>query len=120
MKEREDVMEKVEREEEDRPIILSIPFDRRFLQVSLIVQQHYKLLLERSPGVKDGMARTPMVAYQRPANLQDLPVCAQLPPEEGGRPGVREDQEGIHSCSFMLFGPTTLVGSKIFFLLLLN
>ena len=64
LRSREEVMEKVVREEEEeRPIILSIPYDRRLPKVSAILQQHYKLLVERSPSVKEFMARAPMVAY---------------------------------------------------------
>ena len=57
--------EKVVREKEERPIILTIPYDRRLPQVSSILQQHYRLLSERSPGVKECMGRAPMVAYLR-------------------------------------------------------
>ena len=62
---REEVMKKVVREKEERPIILTIPYDRRLPQVSSILQQHYRLLSERSPGVKECMGRAPMVAYLR-------------------------------------------------------
>ena len=45
MRDREDVMEKVDIRKEKRPIILSIPYVRHLPQVSSILQQHFKLLL---------------------------------------------------------------------------
>jgi len=95
---REEVMEKVEREEEERPIILSIPFDRRLPDVSSILQQHYKLLVERSPEVREWMGRAPMVAYQRPPNLRDLLVRAQLPPVDRRRGAGRGPHRGFRRC----------------------
>ena len=96
---REEVMEKVVRdEEEERPIILSIPFDRRLPQVSSILQQHHKLLVERSPEVKEWMPRAPMVAYQRPPNLRDLLVRARLPPVDRRRGAGRGPRRGFRRC----------------------
>ena len=57
--------------EGDRPIILSVPYDRRLPHVSGILRQHYNLLVERNPVVKQWMTRAPMLAYQRPPNLRD-------------------------------------------------
>ena len=78
--------------------LLQLPYDRRLPQVSSILQQHYKLLLERSPGVKEWMARSPMVAYQRPANLRDLLVRAQLPPVDRRRGAGRGPHLGFRKC----------------------
>ena len=92
-------MEKVVREEEEeRPIILSIPYDRRLPKVSAILQQHYKLLVERSPSVKEFMARAPMVAYQRPPNLRDMLVRAKLPPVDRRRGAGRGPHQGFKRC----------------------
>ena len=95
---REEVMEKVVREEEERPIILSIPYDRRLPQVSSILQQHYKLLLERSPEVKEWMVRAPMVVYVRPPNLRDMLVRARLHKVDRRRGVGRRPHKGFRKC----------------------
>ena len=93
LRSREEVMEKVVRqEEEERPIILSIRYDRGLPKFSAILQQPYKLLVERSPSVKEFMARAPMVAYQRPPNLRDMLVRAKLPPVDRRRGAGRSSR----------------------------
>ena len=61
MRSREEVMEKVVRSEEERPIILALPFDRRLPDATSILHQHCNLLVQRNPTVKEWMARAPMV-----------------------------------------------------------
>ena len=97
-REREEVMKKVEREEGDRPIILSVPYDRRLPHVSGILRQHYNLLVERNPVVRQWMTRAPMVAYQWPPNLRDHLVRAQLPPVDRRRGAGRGPQPGFRRC----------------------
>ena len=46
LRSREEVMEKVVRPEEDRAIL---PFDRRLPDAAGILNQHYKLLVQRNP-----------------------------------------------------------------------
>ena len=65
-------MKKVERPEDERAIVLAVPFDRRLPDVAKILHQHYNLLVQRNPGVKEWMRRAPMVAHLRPANLRDF------------------------------------------------
>ena len=67
LRSREEVMEKVVRPEEDKTIILALPFDRRLPDAAGILNQHYKLLVQRNPEVKEWMVRAPMVAHLRPA-----------------------------------------------------
>ncbi len=93
LRSRGEVMEKVEREREERPIILSLPFDRR-LPDAAILQQHYRLLLQRNPEVKDWMPRAPMVAHVRPPSLRDMLVRAKLPPVDR-RGGATRDPRSI-------------------------
>ena len=73
-------MEKVVRQEDERAIILALPFDRRLPDTAGILHQHYDLLVQRNPSVKNWMVRAPMVAHLRPANLRDFLVRAKLPP----------------------------------------
>ena len=91
LRSRGEVMQKVERDTEERPIILSLPFDRRLPDAASTLQQHYRLLLQRNPEVKEWMPRAPMVAHLRPPNLRDMLVRAKLPPVDrrggGGRRG---------------------------------
>ena len=47
-------MEKVVREEDEKAVILSLPFDRRLPDAASILHQHYKLLVQRNPEVKIG------------------------------------------------------------------
>ena len=55
MRSREEVMEKVVRPEEEKAIVLAVPFDRRLPDIAKILHQHYKLLTQRNPGVKEWM-----------------------------------------------------------------
>ena len=91
LRSREDVMEKVVRPEEERAIILALPFDRRLPDAAGILHQHYNLLVQRNPEVKEWMVRAPMVAHLRPANLRDFLVRAKLPQANRGR-GIRESK----------------------------
>ena len=43
-----------------------------------ILHQHYNLLVQRNPSVKNWMVRAPMVAHLRPANLRDFLVREKL------------------------------------------
>ena len=45
LRSREEVMEKVVRPEEERAIILALPFDRRLPDAAGILHQHYNLLV---------------------------------------------------------------------------
>ena len=98
MRTREEVMEKVVRPEEERAIILALPYDRRLPDAASIMHQHYKLLVQRNPGVKDWMARAPMVAHLRPANLRDFLVRAKLPPVDRRQGASRGPQPGFKKC----------------------
>ena len=80
LRSREEVMKKVVRAEDNKAIILALPFDRQLPDAAGILRQHYKLLVQRNPGVKEWMVRAPMVAHLRPANLRDFLVRAKLPP----------------------------------------
>ena len=53
MRSREEVMEKVVRPEEEKAIVLAVPFDRRLPDIAKILHQHYKLLTQRNPGMKE-------------------------------------------------------------------
>ena len=53
LRSREEVMEKVVRPEDERTIILALPFDRRLPDAARILRQNYNLLVQRNPGVKD-------------------------------------------------------------------
>ena len=46
MRSREEVMEKVVRPEEEKAIVLAVPFDRRLPDIAKILHQHYKLLTQ--------------------------------------------------------------------------
>ena len=99
LRSREEVMEKVVRTEEERAIILALPFDRRLPDAAGILHQHYNLLVQRNPGVKEWMVRAPMVAHLRPANLRDFLVRAKLPQvNRRGRGASRGDQPGFKKC----------------------
>ena len=45
LRSREEVMEKVVRPEDDKAIILALPFDRRLSDAASILHQHYNLLV---------------------------------------------------------------------------
>ena len=60
LRSREEVMEKVVRQEDERAIILALPFDRRLPDAASILYQHYDLLVQRNPSVKNWMVRAPM------------------------------------------------------------
>ena len=91
-------MEKVVRPEEEKAIVLAIPFDRRLPDIAKILHQHYKLLTQRNPGVKEWMARAPMVAHLRPANLRDFLVRAKLPAVDRRQGAGRGLQPGFKKC----------------------
>ena len=91
-------MKKVVRPEEERPIILALPFDRRLPDAASIMHQHYNLLVQRNPSVKEWMARAPMVAHLRPANLRDILVRAKLPPVDRRRGASRGTLPGFKKC----------------------
>ena len=91
-------MKKVERPEDERAIALAVPFDRRLPDVSKILHQHYNLLVQRNPGVKEWMRRAPMVAHLRPANLRDFLVRAKLPPVDRRQGAGRGVQPGFKKC----------------------
>ena len=97
LRSREEVMKKVVRPEEERPIILALPFDRRLPDAASIMHQHYNLLVQRNPSVKVWMARAPMVAHLRPANLRDILVRAKLPPVDRSRVQVRKHVQASKS-----------------------
>ena len=98
LRSREEVMKKVVRPEEERPIILALPFDRRLPDAASIMHQHYNLLVQRNPSVKEWMARAPMVAHLRPANLRDILVRAKLPPVDRRRGASRGTLPGFKKC----------------------
>ena len=98
LRSREEVMEKVVRTEDERAIILAIPFDRRLPDAASILHQHYNLLVQRNPGVKDWMVRAPMVAHLRPSNLRDFLVRAKLPPVDRRQGVSRGLQPGFKKC----------------------
>ena len=98
LRSRAEVMEKVTRSEEERAIILALPFDRRLPDAAGILRQHYKLLVQRNPEVKEWMVRAPMVAHLRPPNLRDLLVRAKLPPVDRRRGAGRRSQPGFRKC----------------------
>ena len=91
-------MEKVVRPEEDRTIILALPYDRRLPDATGILNQHYKLLVQRNPEVKEWMMRAPMVAHLRPANLRDFLVRAKLPQLNRRQGSSRGCQPGFRKC----------------------
>ena len=102
LRSREEVMKKVERPEDERAIVLAVPFDRRLPDVAKILHQHYNLLVQRNPGVKEWMRRAPMVAHLRPANLRDFLVRAKLPTvDRRRRAGRGADMEFVKN--FQLF-----------------
>ena len=86
------------RPEEERAIILALPFDRRLPDAAGILRQHYKLLVQRNPEVKEWMVRAPMVAHLRPPNLRDVLVRAKLPPVDRRRGAGRRSQPGFRKC----------------------
>ena len=98
LRSREEVMEKVVRTEDERAIILALPFDRRLPDAASILHQHYDLLVKRNPGVKEWMVRAPMVAHLRPANLRDFLVRAKLPPVDRRQGASRGAQPGFKKC----------------------
>ena len=98
LRSREEVMKKVERPEDEKAIVLAIPFDRRLPDVAKILHQHYNLLVQRNPGVKEWMRRAPMVAHLRPANLRDFLVRAKLKPVDRRRGAGRGVQPGFKKC----------------------
>ena len=98
LRSREEVMEKVVRPEEERPIILVLPFDRRLPDAASILHQHYNLLVQRNPTVKEWMAGAPMVAHLRPANLRDILVRAKLPAVDRRRGASRGTLTGFKKC----------------------
>ena len=91
-------MEKVVRPEDERAIILALPFDRRLPDAASILHQHYDLLVQRNPSVKNWMVRAPMVAHLRPANLRDFLVRAKLPPVDRRQGASRGLQPGFKKC----------------------
>ena len=92
LKPREEVMK------EEKAIILALPFDRRLPDAAGILQQHYKLLVQRNPEVKEWMTRAPMVAHLRPANLRDVLVRAKLPEVDRRQGAGRRLQTGFKKC----------------------
>ena len=92
---REDMMEKVVRTEDKRAIILALPLDRRLPDTASILHQHYNLLVQRNPGVRNWMVRAPMVAHLRPANLRDFLVRAKLPPVDRRQGAGRGPKTGF-------------------------
>ena len=98
LRSREEVMEKVVRTEDERAIILALPFDRRLPDAASILHQHYDLLVQRNPSVKNWMVRAPMVAHLRPANLRDFLVRAKLPPVDRRQGASRGHQPGFKKC----------------------
>ena len=73
-------------------------FDRRLPDAAGILQQHYKLLVQRNPEVKEWMVRAPMVAHLRPPNLRDVLVRAKLPPVDRRQGAGRRSQPGFRKC----------------------
>ena len=98
LRSREEVMEKVVRTEDEKMIILALPFDRRLPDAASILKQHYNLLVQRNPSVKNWMARAPMVAHLRPANLRDFLVRARLPAVDRRQGASRGVQPGFKKC----------------------
>ena len=66
------------RKEDEKAIILALPFDRRLPDAANILPQHYNLLVQRNHQVKNRMVRAPTVAHLRPSNLRDFLVKAKL------------------------------------------
>ena len=91
-------MKKGERPEDERAIVLAVPFDRRLPDVAKILHQHYNLLVQRNPDVKEWMRRAPMVSHLRPANLRDFLVRAKLPPVDRRQGAGRGVQPGLKKC----------------------
>ena len=91
-------MEKVVRSEEERPIILALPFDRRLPDATSILHQHCNLLVQRNPTVKEWMARAPMVAHLRPTNLRDILVRAKLSAVDRRRGASRGTLPDFKKC----------------------
>ena len=98
LRSRAEVMEKVTRPEEERAIILALPFDRRLPDAAGILRQHYKLLVQRNPEVKEWMVRAPMMVHLRPPNLRDVLVRAKLPPVDRRHGAGRRSQPGFRKC----------------------
>ena len=98
LRSREEVMEKVVRPEEERPIILALPFDRRLPDATSILHQHCNLLVQRNPTVKEWMARAPMVAHLRPTNLRDILMRAKLPAVDRRRGASRGTLPDFKKC----------------------
>ena len=63
---------------EDR-LILSLPYDRRMANISLIIHQHWSYSLKQNPDLKKILPNPPMVSYSRPKNLREILVRWQLP-----------------------------------------
>ena len=61
-------------------IILSLPYDRRFSNISSIINQHWSYSIKQNPDLKKVLPNPPMVSYTRPTNLRDILVRSQLPP----------------------------------------
>ena len=91
---RPSTLEKVIRPPKNR-IVLSIPFDKRFGNISGVLRHRWQCLLDRDPRTKEYMPEPPMVAYSRTRNLKEIIIRSTLPPK--GRKG-RTPAPGFKLC----------------------
>ena len=77
---RDTALQKVIRDKSTDRIALPIPYDPRFPNFSKPLHNLWKSLVEKNPEMRKIMPKPIMVCYQRPKNMRDTLVRAQLPP----------------------------------------
>ena len=82
-------------ETEDR-VVLPLVYHPRLGPVSSRVRDLWLELVDRNPDMKKVMPQPPMIGFQRPKNMRDTLIRAQLPKPSANR--QRRDNYGFCKC----------------------
>ena len=83
---RDEALKKVVREEEGTNRVKFITtYDPRLPQISQILTQNWKVMVESDKRLLKAFPKPPMIVYKRPANLKDTLCRAKLPIKKNER-----------------------------------
>ena len=93
---RSETLKKVEKTKENERVRFITTFDPRLPDISRILKENHKVMIESDGRLKGAFPKPPMVCFKRPPNVKDILCRAKLPPKRSHN--VRIKKPGLRRC----------------------
>ena len=95
---RNEALKKVEKSQEENDRVRFITtYEARLPNISRILKENHKVMLESDGRLKGAFPKPPMVCFKRPPNFKDILCRAKLPPKRTHNMGVQKP--GYRRCN---------------------